>query len=217
MRTPRTARAARALLCVAALAVPASGCAGPSVTSGAAAAAPGLLGLPVPDVRQSTGYTCSAAALLAILAYFGEEEREDRLSRELGATPEAGAPPPAIVRVARAHGLTAELREGMTIAELERAVRAGTPVLVAIQAWAEKGGRDLAQSWDDGHYVIVVGFERDRILFEDPSLLGSRGELTRRELEARWHDTDGKHRYIRAGILFGGKRPAPPPPAQHID
>jgi len=176
-----------------------------------------LPGLKVPDVRQSTGYTCSAAALLAILAYYGEEAREDRLSRELGATPEAGAPPAAIVRVARAHGLTAELKEGMTILELERAVSAGIPVLLAIQAWPEQPGRDLAAAWDEGHYVIAVGVERERFLFEDPSLLGSRGTLTREELEARWHDTDGKHRYVRMGILFGGKRPAPPPPLQHID
>ncbi|RPI99790.1 MAG: hypothetical protein EHM31_09480, partial [Candidatus Aminicenantes bacterium] len=37
----------------------------------------------VPDVRQSTGYTCGASALQAILAYWGTEEREDRLAARL--------------------------------------------------------------------------------------------------------------------------------------
>src|SRR5262245_25399786 len=61
--------------------------------------------LAVPDVRQATDYTCSASALQAVLAYYGVEKREDELAKELGATPEDGAPPEAIVRVAMAHGL----------------------------------------------------------------------------------------------------------------
>ncbi len=186
--------------------------------------------LALPDVRQSTGWTCSAAALQAVLAYYGVDEREDRLSRELGATPESGAPPPAILRVARAHGLTAELREGLTVEELARAVAAGTPVLIALQAWGAppassrsvpqgREGARYRDVWDEGHYLVVIGVTRDRqrVIVEDPSLLGSRGFLTRRELEERWHDTDGKHRYVRMGIFFGGRRPAPPPCLQHVD
>jgi predicted double-glycine peptidase len=173
--------------------------------------------LALPDVRQSTGWTCSAAALQAVLAYYGIEEREDRLARALGATPENGAPPEAIVRVARAHGLRAELREGMTVAELARAVAAGAPVLLAIQAWPERRTRSWRELWDDGHYVIVVAVESDRVVVEDPSLLGSRGVLGRAELEERWHDTDGKRRYLRLGILFGGRRPAPPPARRPVE
>ena len=90
--------------------------------------------LRVPDVRQTTDYTCSASALQAVLAYFGEEAGEPELASELGATPQDGAPPEAIVRVARAHGLSAELREDLRIADLASAVRRGIPVIVALQA-----------------------------------------------------------------------------------
>jgi len=176
-----------------------------------------LPGLPLPDVRQSTGYTCSAAALQAVLAYYGIEEREDRLSQQLGATPQAGAPPPAIVRVARAHGLTAELRQGMTIEELSEAVANGTPVLIALQAWGDKPPGGYRNDWDDGHYVVVVGVQGDEVLCEDPSILGSRGSLTRAELEERWHDTDGTTRYVHMGLLFGGPAPAPAPPRIPIE
>jgi predicted double-glycine peptidase len=125
--------------------------------------------LALPDVRQSTSHTCSAAALLAVLAYYGIDAREDRLSQALGATPEAGAPPQAIVRVARAHGLTAQLREGLTVDDLARETRAGRPVLIAIQAWRE-GRRLYRDDWEDGHYVVVVAVERDLVVVEDPSL-----------------------------------------------
>lgn len=172
--------------------------------------------LRLPDVRQSTSFTCSAAALLAVLTYYGVESREDRLAKALGATPEEGAPPPAIVRVARAHGLTAELREGMSVDDLARETGAGRPVLIAIQAWQDRR-RSYRADWEDGHYVVVIAVERERIVVEDPSLLGSRGLLSRAELEERWHDTDGKRRYLRMGIVFGGRSPAPPPARRRVE
>ena len=41
----------------------------------------------VPDVRQSTSYSCGTAALQAVLHYYGIEEREDRLDRRELARP----------------------------------------------------------------------------------------------------------------------------------
>jgi predicted double-glycine peptidase len=172
--------------------------------------------LAVPNVRQATDYTCGAAALMSILAYYGEESREDRLARELGATPEDGVPPPALLRVARAHGLVAELRENLSITDLAHAVDHGIPVLVAIQAWPERP-HNLANEWADGHYVVVVSVDSDKLVFEDPSLLGSKGVLSHRDFQERWHDTDGKKRYLRMGIFFSGKTPAPPPVFRPIE
>src|SRR6185295_19728749 len=89
--------------------------------------------LAVPDVRQATPYTCSASALQAVLAYYGVEASEDLLAKELGATPEDGAPPEAIVRVAIAHGLAATKRENMTVDDLAAEITQGRPVIVEIQ------------------------------------------------------------------------------------
>jgi len=175
-----------------------------------------LAELPLPDVRQATGHTCGVAALQAVLAYYGVEMREDRLAAELGATEKDGVPPPAIVRVARAHKVSAELREQLTVEEVVRFVRAGRPVILSVQAWSDKPRGSYASDWDDGHYVVLIGAQGDQLIFEDPSLLGSRGVLRRHELEERWHDTDGKHAYRRAGIIFDG-RPAPPPRLQRIE
>lgn len=173
--------------------------------------------LPVPDVAQTSDYTCSASALQAILAYYGEETTESGLTQELGATPADGAPPDAIVRVAQAHHLHAELREGLTIDEIGRAVARGIPVLVSLQAWANPPRARFADDWDDGHYAIVVAIEGNQIVFEDPSLLGSRGVLSRSEFEDRWHDIDGDRRSYHLGIFFSGPHPAPPPRRRHID
>ena len=173
--------------------------------------------LAVPDVRQATPYTCSASALQAVLAYYGVEKREDVLARELGATPEDGAPPEAIVRVAVAHGLTATKRENMTVDDLAAEIAQGHPVIVEIQAWSDAPRTSWADAWDDGHYVILVAIEGDRLVFEDPSVLGSRSVLSRRELEERWHDIDAGYRNIRTGIVFSGKQPVPAPAHVHMD
>jgi predicted double-glycine peptidase len=167
--------------------------------------------LAVPDVRQSTGYTCGAAALQGVLAYYGISSREDRLSAEMGATPSDGIPPDAIVQAARAHGLAAELRENMTINELAAEIRERRPVIVELQAWADPPRTDWERDWDDGHYAIVIAILGDQLVFEDPSVLGSRVQLSRFEFEARWHDIDFGRRHIRAGVVFRGKVPAPPP------
>jgi len=173
--------------------------------------------LAVPDVRQSTDFTCSASALQAVLAYYGVEVREDMLAKELGATPEDGAPPEAIVRVAIAHGVSATKREHMTVDDLAAQIAGRNPVIVEIQAWSDAPRTSWADDWDDGHYAIVVAIEGDRLVFEDPSVLGSRAVLSRREFEERWHDIDAGYRNVRTGIVFGGKSPAPTPARIHMD
>lgn len=171
----------------------------------------------MPDVRQSTDYTCSASALQAVFAYYGIEATEDTLAKELGATPEDGAPPEAIVRVARAHGLTATARDDMAVEDLATELAQRRPTIVDLQAWADHPPASWANDWDDGHYVILVAIEGDLFVFEDPSVLGSRSVLRRDELEARWHDEDHGRRHRRTAIVFGGKSPTPPRARIHMD
>jgi hypothetical protein len=188
-----------------------------SVTSlpASPAALPSLLSI-VPDVRQSTDYTCGAAALQAVLAYWGTDEREDRLTTRLRSTPEAGTHPLDIVRVAREFGLTADLREGLELADLEAALASRTTAIVDLQAWRDRADLPWAETWDDGHYMVLLGLDRDNLYFEDPSLLGSRGTIPRSEFIERWHDYEGDppldptdRKYVRMAIFISGSRPAP--------
>jgi uncharacterized protein len=167
----------------------------------------------VPDVRQSTGYTCGAAALQAVLAYWGTSEREDRLAARLGSTPEAGTHPEAILRIAREFGLKAELREGLDLPDLERALADGTTVIVDLQAWRERSDLPWAETWDDGHYMVLLGMDAEKLYFEDPSLLGKRGVIPRAEFVDRWHDYEGDppldasdRKYVRMAIFLTGDK-----------
>jgi hypothetical protein len=80
-----------------------------------------------------------------------------------------------------------------------------------MQAWTDNPRVDWRSDWNDGHYAVLVAIDGEELVFEDPSVLGSRTQLPRREFEARWHDVDFGQRHIHAAIVFRGKAPAPPP------
>ncbi len=186
--------------------------------------------IPVPLMRQGRDYTCGVACVQALLRYAGYafDVREDILLAPLGTTPEDGTPLSGIVdflnQVTRsaeggkeARVMEAEVRQNMTIAELTRRIDAGSPVICLIQAWwADAKGHveprhDYADEWESGHYVIAVGYDRERIYFMDPSLAGNYGYIPRRDLDARWHDVDVRQgnavRYEHAGIVVTVLRP----------
>jgi predicted double-glycine peptidase len=180
----------------------------------------------VPDVRQSTGFSCGTAALQAVLHYYGVEEREDRLMKELQTSPEEGTHPAEILRVARAHGLRAEMREGLGIEDLKSALDRGTPIIAAIQAWKSGDGStpSWAKNWEDGHYVVVLGLDAAAVYVEDPSLLGCRGIIPRAEFLERWHDYEGRppfgagrRAYVRMGIFIEGRPAAKVHPYCRVD
>lgn len=180
--------------------------------------------LKVPDVRQSTTYSCGASCLQGILMYWGIEHREGDLIVLLNTSPDSGTDPEDIVRVAVDKGLKGEIKDNLTLEELELSIKDGIPVIVAIQAWRDEQGEPWEKVWEDGHYVIVTGFDEKNIYFEDPSLLGSKGFIEREEFLSRWHDYSGDppldekdRKYIRIGIFIKGEKPAPPPELLHID
>jgi uncharacterized protein len=177
---------------------------------------PGFLST-VPDVRQSTNYSCGAAALQAVLSYYGIDKRERDLMEMLKTTETNGTSPDNIVRVARELGFQAEPRENTKYEDLVAAYRAGTPVILDIQAWTASApeNRAWAKDWEDGHYVVLLGADDEFIYVEDPSLLGTRGIIPKREFLDRWRDYLGDapfdpsdRPYARLAIFISGKTPA---------
>jgi ABC-type bacteriocin/lantibiotic exporter with double-glycine peptidase domain len=144
----------------------------------------------VPLTRQATDYTCGVAALQAILAYYGEDVREDVLAKALHANHKIGTRYKNIQHYAEAHGLTVHVDLEMTIEQLKNSLQSGHPVLCLIQAWAEKK-TDYKTDWDDGHYVVAVGFDDERVIFMDPSTAGHYTYIPLQEFAQRWHDVDG--------------------------
>lgn len=147
-----------------------------------------------PLVRQPDAYTCGVAALQSVLHYFGHAVRYDQLSAALGADPVHGVNYQRMVAYARACGLVVEIVTGMEVAHLRRIIDEGVPVIVALQAWGAPAAGVYEDEWEEGHYVVVVGYDALYFYFMDPSTLGNYTYLPVHDFLARWHDY-----YLEAG------------------
>jgi predicted double-glycine peptidase len=83
-------------------------------------------------------------------------------------------------------------------------------VIVLIQAWADREMtiEDWKSDNDDGHYVVVIGYQDNIIVFEDPSSF-RKTWLTEDEFLARWHDIDSRtlEPFEQYAIVLLGKEP----------
>jgi predicted double-glycine peptidase len=169
---------------------------------------PSAIKVPLPDVQQPDEYSCGAASLMAILAYFGAgPEDYDLLKKNLGVTQKNGTDYHRIIRFAGEQGLQADAKPNMTLPQLEKYLDEGKPVICSIQAYAEKTPADkraeIYKKDDNGHYLVAIGYDSDNVYFMDPSLTGRRGFLPKAEFEARWHDNEGTTEQAKLIVHLG--------------
>lgn len=167
--------------------------------------------LPVPLVRQTSDYSCGPAVLVALLRYFNAYEGpETKLHRLLGTSAEQGTLPEALAKGAQRFGLRASVEQPMTLAQLQSSLRAGRPVIIELQAWRDPKSRQKSwlDTWDDGHYVVLIGMDNQYAYFMDPSTPETYTFLSLPELLFRWHDVNpqrgvrGQHDYHLGVVIF---------------
>lgn len=159
----------------------------------------------VPIIRQSTNYSCGAAAMMSALGYFGLDFVERDLIRLLGTTPDDGTAIESMERFARKQGLTATVRTGLTVDDLVPALKDKQIVIVDAQAWGNPSV-SYETAWEDGHYMIVLGIDDDTMYFMDPALTGGYGYLRTVDFILRWHDvsTSGK-KWLQTALFIKGE------------
>jgi len=157
-----------------------------------------------PDTRQSTNYTCATSSIGTILAYYGIDYREMDMAKALGSNESEGTNIDKVIHFLNMNGLQTDIRENMNINDLIYYIDKNIPVLVLIQAWGNID--DYTEEWKSGHYSVVVGYSRNKIIFSEPALYNL-GYLSYGDLMKRWHDRDDEKEYIRFGIAVHGKNP----------
>lgn len=167
--------------------------------------------LPVPLVRQATTYSCGPAALLGVLAYFGNTDWNENELMKLAGTTEEGTDLGLLTKAAGEAGLKAKWVENATLDDLKGSLARKQPVIVEAQAWSDEPPKvPFTEVWEDGHFLVVVGLDDQKIYFMDPSHLGSLGYMTLKDFKDRWHDISvgNKRRYHTA--LYFDNLPKPP-------
>ena len=147
--------------------------------------------IPVIRSRQSTLSSCGGACLHAVFRYYDINETEKEINK-LCEMSRNGIEPEAIVNAAKEFGLSSKLITHCRVNTLKNLVKNGIPVIVAMVAWGKYGEKNYNTD-EDGHYVVVIGFDKARVYIEDPAILHGRAFLDWFEFEQRWHDVDGKH------------------------
>jgi hypothetical protein len=168
--------------------------------------------------RQVTEYSCGACALQAVMSYWGKNVDETELMKVLRTTSEEGTYPENIVRGAQALGFEAEARDHLSLEEVEQFTARGAPMIALVQAWrSEKGAPDsAAEEWDNGHYIVVLGVDKDYVYFEDPYARVSKAFMPRDTFVDHWHQVMGgdlkrNPKLMQLGIFVRGKNTAPRP------
>src|SRR5262249_2865446 len=143
--------------------------------------------------RQATEYSCGASALQAVLAYWGKDVDEDELMRRLRTTSEVGTYPQDIVRVARELGFEAEVRENLPLDGVDRFTAQGHPMIALAQVWLseEQMADSVSQEWDTGHYIVVLGVDKEYVYFQDPYARMGKAFIPRKAFEEHWHQVMG--------------------------
>ena len=175
--------------------------------------------------RQSTEYTCGPSALQAVLRYWGKDVQEDEIARLAATTSEVGTFPEDLARSARALGFKAEVKEGLTLDEVQAFTAAGHPMIALAQVWlsaSSTGGKSVEEEWDSGHYIVILGVDKDYVYFQDPYVLMSKAFMSRRVFEAHWHQAMGgdlkkQPKLMHLGIFVRGRKPAKAPAVAPID
>ena len=155
--------------------------------------------LDFPELRQIYNYDCGACALASVLAYYGIDVREDTIMQIAG-TDDDGTPMNGVRTVVYYYGLQSFVVH--SIDDIKHNLDCGRPVILALQAYKESE-QPYNKCWDDGHYVVAIGYQDDRIYFEDPSSY-KRTWLTFTELRDRWHDLEGGAMIRNWGLTVWG-------------
>src|SRR3989344_2144803 len=159
-----------------------------------------------PSLRQTFEYDCGAKAMHACLSYYGINTNEYDVLRIAHTTPKSGTSLHGMVAVAKHFKLDIKVEE-MDLEKLKGYIDRKMPVILLLQAWSKRKIKDWKDHWSDGHYVVAIGYDKEKIYFDDPySVL--RTYLTNKELEQRWHGCGDSRKDKRhhVGIVVQGEK-----------
>lgn len=159
-----------------------------------------------PNLRQTFEYDCGAKTMHAILAYYGINTNEYDVLRIARTTPKLGTSLHGILAVAKHFRLSARIEE-MSLEKLKKYIDLKMPIILLVQAWPKHTVKNWKKHGADGHYVVAIGYDKNKIYFEDPySIL--RTYLTYKELEERWHGWGDSRKVLRynVGIVVQGRK-----------
>ncbi|RPI64759.1 MAG: hypothetical protein EHM48_00075 [Planctomycetaceae bacterium] len=115
---------------------------------------------------------CGPACVAMVLEHYGVRVDINQLARDAGMV--TGRPytlPADLIRAADLHGVTLIRRLPCVISDLAIELDAGRPAIVLIHYGSLNNRQD--RNYTKGHWVVVVGVDRDTVYIHDPNWRGN--------------------------------------------
>lgn len=136
--------------------------------------------LRVPYAKQDTVYSCGAASVQMLLAYYGVRVSESHLMKDLHTDAQYGTHHAAIISILRYHGLYCYVNTNGTLDEVQSFLNRAHPVLVHY----------IEPASNEHHYSVAVGYDQTHLTLHDP-WNGEGFKIRFDDFEERWHDDKG--------------------------
>ncbi len=159
--------------------------------------------LDFPKLRQTFEYDCGAKALQSVLTYYGIEVAEELLIKLAKTNKKSGTSIKNMTSVLKKYNMQFD-EKNMTIKDLKEYINKKIPVIILLQAW-NNHTINYSNDFHDGHWVVVIGYGRTKLIFEDPYSF-ERTFLNNKELDERWHSKENGDKIFNYGIAVYGKK-----------
>jgi ABC-type bacteriocin/lantibiotic exporter with double-glycine peptidase domain len=157
--------------------------------------------LKLPMKGQWYDFDCGVTVAYSILKYFKIKVTYEDVLKASKVCPVDGLKPQKLINLLAKFGLNVQLENHKNIRFLKSQINVNKPVIVLIQSRKEYN-KPWANSWIHGHYVVVIGYDKDRVFIYDPSMGGSVKILTHEQFYGRWHDYSNNIDYIHTVIYI---------------
>ena len=151
-----------------------------------------------PIRQQKYNYDCANSVFWTILYYFDKKVNYNTTKTLLKTDPIEGT---------QIHNLEKTLKkfrinfiaENSTIPKLRKYIFNNCPSIVLIQHRKETN-KEWSKTWKNGHYIVILGFYKNKVVFMDP-YYGKLRNLTIRDFLKRWHDKSEDKIYKKYAII----------------
>jgi ABC-type bacteriocin/lantibiotic exporter with double-glycine peptidase domain len=138
--------------------------------------------------RQKPGF-CGPSCIKIVLELYGVKKSENELGRMTDCSPTIGTSGAKIVEAAKALGFRAFQKDGASIADIQKWVKKGVPVIVN---WF---------SVNEGHYSVAVEVTKKSISLMDPELARVR-RMSVEKFEHFWFDFSPVSKRTRKSLVL---------------
>ena len=157
--------------------------------------------LKFPTKGQLYDFDCGVAVAWSMVKYSKINISYKSALKASKVSPVDGLKPPNLIKFLKSFGLSAVCENNKNIRFLKKQINADKPVIVLIQ-YRKGYKKSWLNTWTQGHYVVIIGYDKNRIIISDPSMGGSVKMLTHKEFYECWHDYLENNDYIRTVIYI---------------